>query len=83
MKMGTLGSHFHYDFGDPSVNMGTPSLDVEFHGLPIQELSQLKQTIFTLLPQYWRNPLEFEPTWVTCTESIGQGCKRAHQSACH
>ena len=55
----------------------------EFHGLPIQELSQLKQTIFTLLPQYWRNPLEFEPTWVTCTESIGQGCKRARQSAYH
>ena len=24
MKLGTPGPHFHYDFRDPSVNMGTP-----------------------------------------------------------
>ena len=22
--MGTPGPHFHYDFGDPSMNLGTP-----------------------------------------------------------
>ena len=24
MKVGTPGPQFHYDFGDPSVNLGTP-----------------------------------------------------------
>ena len=24
--MGTRGPHFHYDFGDPSMNLGTPSI---------------------------------------------------------
>ena len=53
--------------------MPAPFQDVEYHGLPIRELSQLKQTTFNLLQQYWRDPLEFEPVWVSCTESIGQG----------
>ena len=26
MKIRTPGSHFHYGFGDPSVNLGTPSI---------------------------------------------------------
>ena len=26
MKSGTPGPHFHYDFGDPSVNMGGRSI---------------------------------------------------------
>ena len=24
--LGTPGPHFHYDFGDPSMNLGTPSI---------------------------------------------------------
>ena len=26
MKIGTPGPHFHYNFGDHSVNLGTPSI---------------------------------------------------------
>ena len=33
--------------------------------LPIKELNDLKAQIFSLLPQFWTNPLEFEPTWAT------------------
>ena len=30
MKLGTPGPHFPYDFGDPSVNMGTPQFSSTF-----------------------------------------------------
>ena len=30
MKLGTPGPHFHYDFGDPSVNMGGPQFSLMF-----------------------------------------------------
>ena len=43
--------------------------------LPIQELNELKAQIFSLLPQFWANPLKFEQTWSDCTVSIGQLCK--------
>ena len=43
--------------------------------LPIRELNDLKSQIFDLLPQFWTNPLEFEPVWTDCTVSIGQLCK--------
>ena len=43
--------------------------------LPIKELNDLKTQIFTLLPQFWGNPVEFESIWTTCTVSIGQLCK--------
>ena len=36
MKLGTPGPHFHYDFGDPSVNMGTP----QFSSMFIVELEE-------------------------------------------
>ena len=36
MKLGTPGSHFHYDFGDPSVNTGTP----QFSSMFIVELEE-------------------------------------------
>ena len=44
-------------------------------GLPSTELCQLKQTIFSVFPQYWPNPVEFEPVWVKCSAAIGQACK--------
>lgn len=45
--------------------------------LPINELNELKQEIFSLCPQYWSNKLEFESkVWNACVNSIGQLCKR-------
>ena len=63
-------------FGDNVLACCTVMGCREFSALPIHELTELKQTIFSQLPQYWSNPIEFEPIWVTCTESIGQACKR-------
>ena len=34
--LGTPGPHFHYDFGDPSMNMGTP----QFSSMFIVELEE-------------------------------------------
>ena len=31
--------------------------------LPWEELNNLKQKVFGLLPQYWNNPIDFERTW--------------------
>ena len=28
--MVTPGAHFHYDFGDPSINLGTPQYNLIF-----------------------------------------------------
>ena len=52
----------------------------DYPALPQAELNELKQTIFNLFPQYWANPIEFEATWSTCTEAIGQLCKRLHSN---
>ena len=43
--------------------------------LPTAELSQLKQAIFNLFPQFWQSPTQFEPVWNNCTTSINQSCK--------
>ena len=45
--------------------------------LPWEELNNLMQKVFGLLPQYWNNPIDFESTWEKCVVSIGQLCKRA------
>lgn len=44
--------------------------------LPTGELNDLKQKVFSLFPQFWANPVDFEMTWTACTEAIGQCCKR-------
>ena len=44
-------------------------------GLPHMELCQLKQTLFSVFPQFWPNPVEFEPVWTRCSAAIGQACK--------
>ena len=44
--------------------------------LPIDELNDLRQKLFSLFPQFWTNPLDFESTWAACVEAIGQCCKR-------
>ena len=43
--------------------------------LSIRKLNDLKSQIFSLLRQFWTNPLEFEQVWTACTVSIGQLCK--------
>jgi hypothetical protein len=43
--------------------------------LPTAELSQLKQAMFNLFPQFWQSPTQFEPVWNNCTTSINQSCK--------
>jgi len=48
----------------------------QYPALPVQELQELKQLLFGLFPEFWKNPAEFEPTWSLCSEAIGQKCKR-------
>ncbi len=48
----------------------------QYPALPVRELTDLKQMLFSLFPQLWNNPTEFEPVWAACTEAIGQKCKR-------
>lgn len=48
----------------------------QYPALPVQELLQLKQLLFSLFPEFWKNPAEFEPTWLLCFEAIEQKCKR-------
>ena len=50
----------------------------KYPALPTAELNDLKQTIFSLFPKYWSNPIEFETIWKDCGEAIGQVCKRLH-----
>ena len=48
----------------------------EWFGLPMVELQSLKQFLFDQLPNFWGNPIEFEPVWSSCIDAIGQACKR-------
>ena len=77
-KVGTLAVKLARQsfFGDDVMRRCTVQGVREYSGLPFVELGQLKQTIFKLFPQYWRNPSEFEGVWSTCVESVGQACKR-------
>ena len=40
------------------------------------KLNELKQTLFSLFPRYWSNPVDFVSVWKDCSESLGQVCKR-------
>ena len=59
-------------FGATALKQCTVSRYRGEPALPIKELNDLKTQIFTLLPQFWGNPVEFESIWTTCTVSIGQ-----------
>lgn len=49
----------------------------DFPALPVNELNELKQLIFSMFPTYWNTPIEFESkVWCSCVTSIGQLCKR-------
>ena len=49
--------------------------------LPTEELGQLKQALFAQFPQFWGNPVHFEPVWGKCVDSINQCCKRLRRTA--
>jgi len=42
----------------------------EYPGLPIDELNELKQALFTKFPKFWANPVEYEDVWSCCVDSI-------------
>ncbi len=74
-KVGTLAVKLARQsfLGDDVMKRCTIQGVREYPGLPSVEL---KQAIYNLFPQYWRNASEFESVWSTCTESVGQACKR-------
>ena len=43
--------------------------------LPLTELNELKQTMFTRFPEFWGNPIEFESVWALCSDAVNQACK--------
>ena len=77
-KAGTLACKIAKEalFGPEVMMQCTPIGNRELPGLPTKELQQLKKTMFSRFPQYWNNPVEFEPVWKKCLESVQQGCKR-------
>lgn len=77
-KVGTLAVKLARQayFGDEVMQKCTVQGIREFPGLPSAELCLLKKEIFSMFPQFWRNPSEFEAVWSTCVSCIGQACKR-------
>lgn len=77
-NVGTLATKLAREayFGEDVLAKCTVAGDRGLPGLPIEELRQLKQTLFAQFPTYWRSPHEFEPLWTTATTSVGQLCKR-------
>ena len=63
-------------FGDQVLLQCTVMGNREYPALPMTELAELKQLVFSLFPQYWGNAVEFETTWKRCTDAIGQACAR-------
>lgn len=62
-------------FGDKILVQCTVSGCRELPALPVQELSELKQTMLQQYPKFWNSPQEFEQVWTTCCEAIGQAAK--------
>ena len=63
-------------FGETTMQQCTVMGCGKYPALPSTELNNLKQTIFSLFPRYWSNPVLFEAVWKECAEAIGQACKR-------
>ena len=62
-------------FGLKVLKMCTVAGGRGLPALPVAEVRQLKETIFHLFPDYWNNPIEFEPLWMKCIDSVNQCCK--------
>jgi len=45
--------------------------------LPLKELDQLKQTMFTRFAEFWDNPIEFESVWALSHDAINQAINQA------
>ena len=80
-KASTLATKLAHEgfFGDQVLGLCTVMGYREQPGLPSQELNELKQALFEHFPQFWSSPVEFEPLWALCADSIGQTCKRLRQ----
>ena len=63
-------------FGDDVLEKCTVMGCRDNPALPLKELNDLKQKVFSLFPQFWGNPVQFEDTWTTCANAISQRCKR-------
>ena len=63
-------------FGETTMSQCTVMGCGKYPALPATQLNMLKQTLFTLFPRYWSNPVLFEGMWKDCAEAIGQACKR-------
>ena len=80
--VGTLAVKLAYEsfFGCEVLKQCTVMGCRNYPALPLKELNDLKQLIFSSFPKYWYNQSEFESKiWNTCTNSIGQLCKRLRQ----
>lgn len=68
-------------FGSDIMRRCTLAGSKEFRALPKAELFYLKTIIFKQLPQFWRNPADFEKKiWKSkCWVVIEQACKRLHR----
>ena len=77
-KVGTLALLLAREcfFGEDVMVRCTTHGHGDKHGLPWNELMELKEEIKKTFPQYWNAPHEFELLWNKCTEAISQGCKR-------
>ena len=77
-KVGTLAMRLAREsfFGEDVMAKCTVMGCRDFPGLPLNELNSLKQLMFSLFPNYWTNPAEFEGIWMRCVDAIGQYCKR-------
>ena len=42
--------------------------------LPKDDVENLKKMLLSLYPQFRGTPLEFEPAWKTCVDSINHAC---------
>ena len=62
-------------FGEDVLAKCTVGGRRDLPALPVDELNELKQTMFLQFPNYWPTPQEFEGVWSTITEAIGQAAK--------
>ena len=62
-------------FGDKILIQCTVSGCRDLPALPVQELTELKQTMLMQFPKFWNSPHEFEQLWTSCCEAIGQAAK--------
>ena len=63
-------------FGETAMSQCTMMGCGKYPALPTTLVNSLKQTLFSLFPRCWPNPVLFEGIWKECVEAIGQACKR-------